>query len=489
MSSEFKKPRRLRISYRNRFVERLTQTIESTNCTDAGRILKPGKNRLTLELTAAEWTRLFSAVMAGADLIYPEQSHDVTWLLWQALCRPPEPLNEDTSGINQQMNAGGATFDDLVDLMRELDVKFQLPDGSLYEPAIPLVPCGCGSDSGESENGALAGIPGATSGTGFDGDTPTLCDLIAGGFATYVAERMDDILGRIQQRIFVAEQVLSLFDPPLANSWIDQVRDNASAIELQLTDPTFLDTLNQIFANILNDPVAPPLRRVDLLNIARRIPLVQEGAPMQSIGWLWAASENLSSLNTALPSFVGQGDSAVCAPFFTAAGRTQSGSGGTGGLKTATIQQGNIEYEMRIYELKLPLVGELDTLAVLPFDYTDLTVVAGGYLITDNALTNPTNGNQQPRILYNNRTGQFGVGSDIVTGQDFHMFSRNGGVLTQASISEILAIATQVVGRAPDQIRGEAPTNLESEIQVSMRNVQPDGSATVSIAYIVHEVP
>ena len=45
-------------------------------------------NNVTLTLSPDEITQLFSALMAGADILYPEQSHHVHWLFWRALDCP-----------------------------------------------------------------------------------------------------------------------------------------------------------------------------------------------------------------------------------------------------------------------------------------------------------------------------------------------------------------------------------------------------------------
>jgi len=62
-------PRRL--GYADRWVWELTQTIEPYDCQTG--------------LSDDDALKLFSALMTGADLAYPEQSHRLMWLMWQLL--------------------------------------------------------------------------------------------------------------------------------------------------------------------------------------------------------------------------------------------------------------------------------------------------------------------------------------------------------------------------------------------------------------------
>ena len=44
---------------------------------------------VTMELTPQQITEVFSALMTGADILYPEKNHEVLWYFWGALECPP----------------------------------------------------------------------------------------------------------------------------------------------------------------------------------------------------------------------------------------------------------------------------------------------------------------------------------------------------------------------------------------------------------------
>lgn len=84
------------LAYRDRYVYQLTQTIEDDLCTPALREpmrLKDSVNEINLRVTADEFTKMFSALMAGADLLYPYEAHQIVWLLWRALECPVIPVS------------------------------------------------------------------------------------------------------------------------------------------------------------------------------------------------------------------------------------------------------------------------------------------------------------------------------------------------------------------------------------------------------------
>lgn len=82
-----------RLCNRNRYVELLTQdSLGASNGVPSSLSgTEPdwtGTKTVTLELTQDEFTKLFSALMTGADIAYPDEAHAVLWILWGALEYP-----------------------------------------------------------------------------------------------------------------------------------------------------------------------------------------------------------------------------------------------------------------------------------------------------------------------------------------------------------------------------------------------------------------
>jgi len=77
--------------YDLQYVKSLTDTL-SGYCLPSSLNSYPlyEQNNITLRLSPNEITQLFSALMTGADLIYPEQNQQVLWLFWRALVCPFE---------------------------------------------------------------------------------------------------------------------------------------------------------------------------------------------------------------------------------------------------------------------------------------------------------------------------------------------------------------------------------------------------------------
>lgn len=75
------------LRHRERFVYALQQEIadDCGNWQLGQNPLKAGINEITLRLTPEQFTKLFSAVMAGAEIVYPYESHQVVWYLWGAV--------------------------------------------------------------------------------------------------------------------------------------------------------------------------------------------------------------------------------------------------------------------------------------------------------------------------------------------------------------------------------------------------------------------
>ena len=77
-----------RLAFIDRRTNYLTSEIASDTAGDSVfnelQLPTTGKGHLALTLSADEWTQLFNVVMTGADLVYPEEAHEIVWLLWKA---------------------------------------------------------------------------------------------------------------------------------------------------------------------------------------------------------------------------------------------------------------------------------------------------------------------------------------------------------------------------------------------------------------------
>lgn len=70
-------PRRL--AYKDAFIGQLVQTIPDVSCEGSPQALDPDYNVILLELSASQWVKLFSSILTGSDLMYPEESHSLHW--------------------------------------------------------------------------------------------------------------------------------------------------------------------------------------------------------------------------------------------------------------------------------------------------------------------------------------------------------------------------------------------------------------------------
>lgn len=67
------------LAYKDAFVWELVQTIQDDSCIGESVPLDNDYNLITLEMNAAMWTKLFSSVLTGSDLVYPNESHEILW--------------------------------------------------------------------------------------------------------------------------------------------------------------------------------------------------------------------------------------------------------------------------------------------------------------------------------------------------------------------------------------------------------------------------
>lgn len=80
------------LAFWDRFTQYLTNEITSDTEGDTlqnERVLPLNeKTSLVISVTGLEYTKMFSALMTGADLKFTDESHELTWLLWRAVKVP-----------------------------------------------------------------------------------------------------------------------------------------------------------------------------------------------------------------------------------------------------------------------------------------------------------------------------------------------------------------------------------------------------------------
>jgi len=67
------------LAWKDTFVGKLVQEVTDVSCDGTSVLLDTTYNFIGLELTADQWTKIFSALLEGADLTYPDTSHEVVW--------------------------------------------------------------------------------------------------------------------------------------------------------------------------------------------------------------------------------------------------------------------------------------------------------------------------------------------------------------------------------------------------------------------------
>jgi len=67
------------LAYQDSFVYELEQPFVDDTCEGSSIELDNAYNYIALELTAEQWVILYSCILTGGDLVYPENSHEVAW--------------------------------------------------------------------------------------------------------------------------------------------------------------------------------------------------------------------------------------------------------------------------------------------------------------------------------------------------------------------------------------------------------------------------
>jgi len=96
---------RQHFQHRNMYVEKLVQTLEGVDCFTPFADLNTDSNQILLELTEQEFTQMFSALMVGADVAYPDISHQIVINFLRGLHCPPAFGSETDDCYNYPMYA------------------------------------------------------------------------------------------------------------------------------------------------------------------------------------------------------------------------------------------------------------------------------------------------------------------------------------------------------------------------------------------------
>jgi len=82
-----------RLGFRDRFVWSLIQTVTGGSSSLPPVQFEPGiEKSLTVSFTQETWNEVFSALLTGADLTYPEKAHEVVWNLLKHVEYPMSAL-------------------------------------------------------------------------------------------------------------------------------------------------------------------------------------------------------------------------------------------------------------------------------------------------------------------------------------------------------------------------------------------------------------
>ena len=76
------------LARKDSFTGYITSTLEADTSGDSLandlQLLDLSNYALVLQMTGAEYSKMFSALMTGADLVFPEETQDLLWILWKA---------------------------------------------------------------------------------------------------------------------------------------------------------------------------------------------------------------------------------------------------------------------------------------------------------------------------------------------------------------------------------------------------------------------
>jgi len=116
------------LAWRNRFTKHLIQPLEGVDCFQENVILNPENNLIVLNLSEAQFLRLFTSVMTGAEISYPDESMQVVVDFLKGVQCPPTLIPEECFTLPTYANNIAYTP---VNPFIEPDV---IPDGYLTQP-------------------------------------------------------------------------------------------------------------------------------------------------------------------------------------------------------------------------------------------------------------------------------------------------------------------------------------------------------------------
>lgn len=325
-----------KLAWRNRFVKELSQEIEGADCFSPFAFLNPDSNLIVLDLTEAQFTRMFSALLTGADITYPEESHQIQVDFLKGLHCPPsfseaecveyptyanfityEPMNPyiDPSAIPD----GYATQPFIVNGENGNDV----PGFQHYDVIVPLAAITLDFNWFEDIAGALPTIKIMVNGAGTV--QVRLLAIPQGGMAVITLDNPPNLLDIISGIVTGAENIVDL-----NQDLISLPPETAQEIIFPVTiDSTGLHTVYVVYLPIIDDALIPirfggGLRGVNLCDFVE--------APEMGITALRFENCNLEAQNNGVWAVVpGWEDWLDCIP-------SSPGGGGSGALRTRTYQ-------------------------------------------------------------------------------------------------------------------------------------------------------
>lgn len=94
-----------RLAWQNRWVRYIQQPLsEAADCFQESVLLNPENNLIVLNLSEFEFTRLFSAIMTGAEISYPDESHQVMVDFLKGIQCPPTLVSEECYNLPTYAN-------------------------------------------------------------------------------------------------------------------------------------------------------------------------------------------------------------------------------------------------------------------------------------------------------------------------------------------------------------------------------------------------
>lgn len=366
---------------------------------------------------------------------------------------PCEPAQE--GGADGVGGASGGTYEDLIEIMKELEMKFSI-DGKIYEPVIPLQECGCGDSSTGSgnfqDNGGV--VDGSTPGGVIGGGTPTLCDVLTSG-VDWILNQVDNMVGDIQSVTFVAD-LIPWLDEVVALGYIDDVNAAATDIENELQDPDFRVVLEDAIGRWFPDPITMKIDRYKLWQFGYEIPVIFEGAPMRSAFLLWGITQNIQVFNNMLKSWAGTGDyGGICAQVGERVGRTMYNPldvAPEGGIVSKKLVNQGALNDFRITMLKTPFSFSAVSNTTLPITFDeDRNIFGGGWNLINSGLSNSK---VSIDIAPSNEIVRASAAQEALANTDFIAWG-SARSLTTAQTNEIIAEVEAYLGWTPVADGGE----------------------------------